>query len=93
MGTWNRSPVFLGSEEYAAEEQGPLSLLLVRRSNRAIGDHDDCCEGLLLKRVDGAEHSYKKIVKMYSGIDCACNTSQPNHNVNDIETLASVEVK
>jgi len=68
VGTWNRSSVLLDAEEYAADEQGPLSFLLVRRSNRGIGEHDDNCEGLLLKRVEGAEHSYKRLG--YAGWHC-----------------------
>jgi hypothetical protein len=37
-------------------EEGTLSFLLVQRSNRGIGDHDDCFEGLLLRKQDDGCH-------------------------------------
>ncbi|KAK4452711.1 heterokaryon incompatibility protein-domain-containing protein [Podospora aff. communis PSN243] len=56
--SWKRSSAFFDTEDYVEEAQGPLRFLLVRRSNRGIGEHDDFLEGLLLKpvQVDSGEH-------------------------------------
>src|SRR2546429_8399687 len=48
-------------EEYEAE----FVFLLVQRSNRGVGEHDDCFEGLVLKRLENARSTRVGYARWY----------------------------
>lgn len=61
-----RSLAFPDCVEDAKDESG-LLFLLVRRSNRGIGKHDDRFEGPVLRRVDNGDYTRVGYARWYSG--------------------------